>query len=157
MRDFMKKISIAAMGLSAQVDSKGIITATVNGQLYAVRPDYVVTQGTATGTPSLQFGSDGLLRFTDSAGKVQILRAAFLNPLGLQSAITGALGGILTIQVDGSGVFTQINGSQLALAPEMVLSPAPNGLGSANWVNDSPNHYRYLIAAYYQGLTATAR
>ena len=149
--------ALAAMGLSAQVDAQGVITVAVNGNLYVVRPDYFVTQGASTGTPRLAFGSDGLLRFTDSAGKVQILRAAFLNPAVLQSAMGNALGGSLTIQADGSGVFTLINGSQFALTPEMVLSPAPDGLQSTKWVNDTANHYRYLIGAYYQGLTANAR
>ena len=150
-------VALAAIGLSAQVDAQGVITVAVNGNLYVVRPDYFVTQGTSSDTPGLAFGSDGLLRFTDSAGKVQILRAAFLNPMGLQSAMGNALGGTLTIQADGSGVFTRINGSQFALTPEMVLSPAPDGLHSAKWVNDSANHYLYLIAVYYQGLTASAR
>ncbi|MEO7104806.1 MAG: hypothetical protein ABIZ09_00410, partial [Rhodoferax sp.] len=149
--------ALAGLGLTIQINASGVMTAMVDGKLYVVRPDYFVTQGTATGTPSLAFGADGLLRFTDSAGKVQILRAAFLDTDSLQSAIGAAFGGVLAIQTDGSGVFTRINGTQLVLAPEMVLSPAPNGLGSAKLVNDRANHYLYLVAAYYQGLIATAR
>lgn len=149
--------ALTALGLRVQLDANGVITGSVNGSLYVVRPDYFVTQGTATGTPSVVFGTDGVLRFTDSAGKVQILRAAFLDPVGLQSAMGTTSGGTLSIQVDGSGVFTLINGSQLLLAPDMVLSLAPNGLGSANWVNDRASHYLYRIATYYQGLMATER
>ncbi|MEO7104808.1 MAG: hypothetical protein ABIZ09_00420 [Rhodoferax sp.] len=155
MTDLGKALN--ASGLAVQVDAKGVFTATVDGKLYVVRPDYFVTQGTATGTPSLAFGTDGVLRFTDSAGKVQILYPAFLDTDSLQSAMSTALGGVLSIQTDGSGVFTLINGTQLLLAPEMVLSPAPNGLASTKWVNDRANHYLYLVAAYYQGLTARAR
>ena len=151
--------ALAALGLDVQVDAKGVFTAMVDNQLYVVRPDYFVTQGIATGTPSLVFGADGVLRFTDSAGKEQILHPAFLDPAALQAAVVAALGqyGYLTIQTDGSGVFTRFNGSQLVLTPEMVLSGAPNGFGSAKVVNDGLNRYLYLIAAYYQGVTATAR
>ena len=147
-----------ALGLNVQVDATGVFTATVNGSLYAVRPDYLVTQGAATGTPSLAFGADGVLRFTDSAGKAQILHPAFLNPDSLQIAMGEAFGaGYLTIQTDGSGVFSRINGGTLALAPEMVLSPAPNGFGPPNWVNDNANHYLYRVAASHQGVTVTPR
>ena len=149
--------ALTSLGLNADLDANGVFTATVDGTLYAVRPDYFVTQGTATGTSSLQFGSDGLLRLTDKAGHVQILRAAFLNPAALQAAMGTALGGTLAIDTDGNGVFTRINGDQLALTPEMALSPAPAGLASPNWVNDRPGHYMYRIGAYYQGLTATPR
>lgn len=155
MADLGKALN--ASGLAVQVNAKGVFTATVDGKLYVVRPDYFVTQVAATGTPSLAFDADGVLRFTDSAGKVQILRPAFLDTDSLQSAMSTALGGVLSIQVDGSGVFTRINGSQLVLTPEMVLSPAPNGLGSTKWVNDRADHYQYLVAAYYQGVMATAR
>lgn len=149
--------ALSALGLNVQMGAQGVMTANVNGTLYAVRADYFVGKGTATGSPSLVFGSDGVLRFTDSAGNVQILRAAFLDPLSLQTAMATALGGTLTIQADGSGVFTQINGQQLLLAPEMKLSAASSGQGLANWVNDKANHYLYRIVAYYQGLSATAR
>ena len=149
--------ALTALGLNADLDANGIITAEVNGQLYVVRPDYFVSPGTATGTPSLQFGSDGMLRLTDRAGHVQILRAAFLNPGVLQAALGAALGGTLVIETDGSGVFNRIDGTQLTLTPEMVLSPAPQGLRSANFVNDRPGHYMYRIGTYYQGFTATAR
>ena len=155
MADFGK--ALTALGLSVQVDANGVFTATVDGKLYVVRPDYFVTQGTPTGVPSLAFGADGVLRFIDSAGKAQILRAAFLDPLALQAGVSAAFGGNLTIQTDGSAVFTLINGSQWLLAPEMVLSPSPNGLASTKWVNDRTNHYLYLVGTYYQGLTATAR
>ena len=66
-----------------------------------------------------------------------------------------ALGGFLVIQIDGSGVFTRINGTTLALAPEMVRSPVSD-LNASNWVQDGANHYQYRIANYYQGLAATA-
>lgn len=149
--------ALTAMGLSVQVTAQGVFTATVNGNLYVVRPDYFVTQSVATGSPSLQFGSDGLLRFTDSAGNVQILRAAFFDTTLLQSAIGSALGGSLSIQTDGSGLFTLINGSQLTLAPEMILTPASTGLNTADWVSDRAGHYLYRIGVYQQGLTATTR
>ena len=147
--------ALTAMGLNVQIGAQGVITTTVNGTLYAVRPDYFVTQAAATGKATIAFGSDGVLRFTDSAGNVQILRAAFLDPSGLQSFMGAALGGTLTIQADASGVFTLINGQQLLLAPEMQLSPA--GLNAANWVNDKANHYLYRIGASYQGLSAVSR
>nr|WP_295781906.1 hypothetical protein [Rhodoferax sp.] len=149
--------ALNTMGLNVNMDARGVYTATVGGSLYSVRPDYFVTQGPATGTPSLQFGADNVLRFTDKAGNVQILRPAFLAPQALQTAANAALGGTLAIQVDGSGVFTRFSGVQLSLTPDMVLTAAPNGAGSANWVNDSANRYRYLVGANYQGFGATAR
>ena len=151
--------ALAALGLRVQVDAEGVFTAMVGDQLYVVRPDYFVTQGIATGTPSLIFGADGVLRFTDSAGKVQILHPAFLDPAGLQAAIVATYGriGYLTIQSDGSGVFTQVDGSQIMVTPEMALSLAPNEFGLARLVNDRASHYLYLIGAYYQGVTATAQ
>ena len=149
--------ALTAMGLSVQINSQGVITAMVNGTLYAVRPDYFVTHGTATGTASIAFGSDGVLRFTDSTGHVQILRPAFLDPASLQNIMSVALGGTLTIQADGSGIFTQINGQQLLLTPDMQLSAAAAGTNSANWVNDKANHYLYRTGASYQGLKAVAR
>lgn len=149
--------ALSTMGLSAQLNDKGVFTAAVDGKLYAVRPDYFVAQGAATGTPSLQFGSDGVLRLTDKAGHVQVLRAAFLNPDALQSSIGSSLGGNLTIDTDGRGVFMRLNGTKFTLTPEMMLTPAPGGFGAPKWVNDRPGHYLYLIGAYYQGLTATAR
>ncbi len=149
--------ALTAIGLTVQINAQGVMTATVNAGLFVVRPDYFVSKGTATGKPSVAFGSDGVLRFTDSAGNVQILRPAFLDPASLQTAMGAALGGSLTIQADGSGVFTRINGQQLLLAPEMQLSVAPSGLGSANWVNDRANHYLYRVGVYYQGMAASAR
>ena len=148
--------ALTAMGLSAGIDAKGVLTANVNGSLYVVRPDYAVTQGTATGTPSVAFDAGGVLRFTDRTGKVQILRPAFLDPASLQGALGEAFGGFLLIQVNGSGVYTRIDGSQLMLTPEMTLSPAPGGYGGANWLNDKAGHYLYRVGVYNQGVAATA-
>ena len=149
--------ALATLGLNAQVGPTGVITTVVNGSQYALRPDYLVTQGEAFYTPSLAFGADGVLRFTDSAGRVQILRPAFLSPANLQSAINTEMNGVLTIQTDGSGVHALSSGQSLTLIPEMVLSPAANGLGSANWVHDTANRYSYRVDGSYQGLQTTKR
>lgn len=149
--------ALAAIGLSVQINAQGVFTAAVNGRLHVVRPDYFVTQGAASGTPGLQFGSDGVLRFTDSLGKVQVLHPGWYDPSGLQSVVGAALGGVLTIQVDGRAVLTRLNGSQVVLVPDMMLTPAPDGLGSSNWVNDRTDHYFYRIGTSYQGLTAVPR
>lgn len=149
--------ALASMGLSVHINAHGVITATVNGRVYVVRPDYFVTHGTAAGAPRLQFGNDGVLRFTDGAGKVQVLHPGWYDPSGLQSIVSVALGGVLAIQVDGSAVLTRLNGSQVVLVPDMVLTPAPDGLGSSDWVNDRTDHYFYRIGTSYQGLTATRR
>lgn len=105
----------------------------------------------------LRIDDGGVLRFTDSEGKVQILHPAILDPFGLHAAIVNTLGeyGSLAIQIDGSGVFTRMNGSQILLTPDMGLSLAPNGFGSPRVVKAGENHYLYLNGTYYQRFTVT--
>ncbi len=149
--------ALAAIGLNVDINAQGLIHASVNGRLYVVRPDFFVTQGTPSDTASLQFGEDGVLRLTDSAGKVQILRAGWYDTTVLQSVIGAALGGVISVQVDGSAVLTRINGTKLQLLPEMMLTPASSSLNTSDWVNDRPNHYYYRIGSSYQGITAIER
>jgi hypothetical protein len=147
---------LAAAGLSASINTQGVITITGNGNVYVARPDYFVTPGQPAG-PSLKQGSDGLFRFTDGAGNSQVLRAAFLSPDTLQADAGAALGGNLVIQIDGTALFTQFNGTQSVLSPDLVLGGIPASSATANWWTDGPNHYRFPIGFASQGLTQTAK
>lgn len=142
--------AMAGIGGTAQIDSTGVINATINGLVYVARPDYFVTQG--GGTAGLAQGSDGKWRFTDSAGNTQILYPAFIDSTSLQNAAATALGGNVSILYDGTATFTFINGTQLTWTPEMVLSPA--SLVAPAFVNDAANHYKYRTAASYQGMSS---
>lgn len=145
-----------AMGLSPQINALGVITVAVGSNLYVVRPDYVVTPGRA-GTASLTLGTDGLYRFTDSAGNTQLMRAAFLNTDTLQALAGALMGGYVAIQSDGTGLLTRLDGSQAVLVPAMVLGGVPASLSITDWVSDAPNHFLYRVGGYSQGLSSTPR
>lgn len=76
-----------SMGMTVTINEEGVITVKSGDTVYVGRPDYVVTTGTP-GSPSLKQGDDGLWRFTDSLGNVQILRPAFLGPQWLKTALS---------------------------------------------------------------------
>jgi hypothetical protein len=144
-----------SMGLSAQINSQGVITVWVNGTYYVVRPDFLVTPG-LPGTPSLIMGSDGLFRFTDSGGNTQLLRPAFLDPEALQGQLY-LLGGSMTIQTDGSALLV-FGGQQFVLMPDLTLGDVPQEFASRYWWQDGQNHYRFrnTVSPYYntsQGFT----
>lgn len=145
-----------AMGMNLSINAQGVITGQMGSTTYVARPDYVVTQGPA-GVPSLTQGADGLYRFTDSAGNSQVMRPAFLSPSALQTGAGAALGGNLVIQIDGTALFTQFNGTQSVLSPDLVLGTIPATFGQSNLWTDGPNRYRYPIGSVSQGLTKTAK
>ncbi|MES2951176.1 MAG: hypothetical protein V4858_21790 [Pseudomonadota bacterium] len=148
------------MGLSVQINSQGVMTVAVGGTIYVARPDYVVTQG-VVGAPTLVTSSaDGRMRFTDSAGNVQILYPAFLDPEVLGNQIAQAVGGSTLIQTDGTAVVTLLNGQQFVLTPDMTLGPVPPERLADGWWQDGPNHYRYRNTTYptsSQGVTVKPR
>lgn len=146
----------SAMGMSLNITEQGVITGQMGGTTYVARPDYVVTQGPA-GAPSLTQGADGLYRFTDSAGNTQVMRPAFLSPSALQAGAGVALGGSLVVQIDGTALFTQFNGTQSVLSPDYVLGSVPTASAQSNWWTDGANRYRYPIGSASQGLTQTAK
>lgn len=142
------------------VNARGVITLTLNGIVYGAIPDYFVGTGTP-GAASLVKGADGLYRFTDSAGNVQILRPAFLDPDGLQAQAQLALnmGGWTTIQTDGTALFQSFNNQFFVLTPDLTLTPAPASAGSSLWWQDGPNRYvfRSSTLTMGQGFTVRAR
>jgi hypothetical protein len=148
--------ALTAAGLTASINAQGVITIGGNGSVYVARPDYFVTPGQAAG-PSLKQGADGQYRFTDSAGNSQVLRAAFLSPDTLQADAGAALGGNLVIQIDGTALFSQFNGTQSVLSPDLLLGGIPASSATATWWTDGPNHYRFPIGFASQGLTQTAK
>jgi hypothetical protein len=144
-----------AAGLTAQINAHGVITVQVGSTTYVARPDYLVTQG-APGAARLITGSDGLLRFIDSAGNTQILYPAFLDPTALISQIAQTFGGNTVIQADGTALLTLFNGQKFVLTPDLTLGDVPAQVGAALWWQDGANHYRYRIATFppaSQGLT----
>jgi len=111
-----------SLGQTVHINEDGVITVKSGSTVYVGRPDYVVAAGTP-GKPSLTQGSDGLYRFTDSAGNVQVLHPAFLEPDVLRTAL-GAQFGSFVIQTDGSAVLTtRVNGTTQAtvLTPSLTL------------------------------------
>lgn len=151
---------VSAMGLSVQLTTPGVMTINVNGAVYVMRPDYVVTPGTA-GAPTLVQGADGLYRFTDSAGYVQILRPAFLDAAGLavQDQQALATGGSTTIQADGTALFTTYGGQTMLLTPDLTLTTASGTNAALRSWQDAPNHYQFRsnTNTLAQGFAAKAR
>lgn len=148
--------TLTGMGLSAAIDAAGVITITGNGNVYMARPDYFVTPNQSAG-PSLKQGADGLYRFTDSAGNSQVLRAAFLSTDALKAGAGVGLGGSLVIQIDGTALFTQFNGTQTVLSPDLILGSIPAAFAVSTWWSDGPNHFRFPVGPASQGLTQTAK
>ncbi len=146
---------LAGMGATAQINQQGVITVLFNGSYYVVRPDFVVTTGTSGG-PSLGFGADGLLRFTDANGNTQILRPAVLDPGALQTQV-GLMGGSMVVQLDGTVLMVLGNGQQFVLTPDLTLGAIPAPFASLSSWQDGPLHYGYRIMSapftlYSQGV-----
>ncbi len=143
------------MGLAAQFNAQGVMTVVVGGTTYVARPDYSVTQGDP-GSPRLVTGSDGLMRFIDSAGNTQILYPAFIDPEILGNQVAQAVGGYTVIQTDGTALVTLLSGQKFLLTPDMTLGTVPPEQFAAGWWQDGPNHYRYRnssFSATSQGFT----
>lgn len=149
---------LSAGGLVAQFNEQGVAAVLLNGLTYVVRPAYLVTLGAPT-TASLDFGADGVLRLTDREGKTQMLLPAFLDTDGLSAHLGTTLGGWTVIQDDGTALFTQRNGPQSVLVPDLTLSPAPaDKAGLYSW-QDGPNHFmfRSQLLVQPQGYTVRPR
>ncbi len=140
------------MGLKADISSQGLITLTAGDKVYVARPEYLTSTGSPT-TPNLSQGADGLYRFTDSAGHVQIFRPAFLDVDALSSQVQLALSllGWAVIQIDGTALFTTLNGQQYVLTPDLTLTAAPAAHSADYWWQDGPNHYLYRSNLLTQG------
>ncbi len=148
-----------AAGLTAQINAQGVMTVQVGSLIYVARPDYLVTQG-APEAPGLTLGTDGLLRFTDSAGYIQILYPAFLDSEVLGNQVAQAVSGYLVIQTDGTALVTLIGGQQFVLTPDLTLGTVPPEFLAVGWWQDGANHYRYRTSSYSntsQGFTVTPR
>jgi len=145
-------------GLSANISAQGVITLTVGGVVYVARPDYLVSPGTP-GAPSLVRGSDGLYRFTDSAGNTQVLRPAFLDTDGLSAQLGSTFGGWMIIQTDGTALFTLFNGQQLVLTADLILSAVSGADAAKLWWQDATNHYLFRSGtlSLAQGVTSRPR
>lgn len=151
--------TLNGMGLSAQIDSPGVMTITVGDTVFVGRPDYIVTVGNA-GASGLVRGLDGLYRFTDSTGNQQIIRAAFLDTQGLAQKLSENIGaGSLTIQTDGTGIFTLVNGQQYVLVADPTLTAASQANAGNTWWQDSADRYAFRSSTLLlaQGFTMRAR
>jgi uncharacterized repeat protein (TIGR02543 family) len=146
-------------GLSAQFNAQGVMTVVVGATTYVARPDYLVTQG-EPGAARLVTGADGLMRFIDSAGNVQILYPAFIDPETLVNQVAQAVGGYAVIQPDGTALVTLWGGQKFVLTPDMTLGTVPPEQFAAGWWQDGPDHYRYRSYSYpntSQGFTVSPR
>ena len=149
-----------AAGLLATMNAQGVFTLDVGGTIYAFRPDYLVTHVTPTGVASLVLGADGVYRFTDSAGNVQRLLPAFLDPEVLANQVAQAVGGSTVIQTDGTAWVTLFGGQQFVLTPELILGGIPPEFLPAGWWQDGAAHYRYRVTSIWamsQGFTVAPR
>lgn len=146
------------LGMGASINAQGVLTLVSGDATYLTRPDYFVTKGPA-GAPSLKLGSDGVYRFTDSAGNTQILRPAFIDPVGLESLgqLALALRGWTTIQSDGTALFQAVDGRQFVLTPDFFQTPPPAANASSFWWQDAPNHYVFRSNLLIPGQGFTAR
>ena len=149
------------MGLQANINAQGVTTLTAGNTVYMFRPDYMVTVSSTPGTPSLKQGADGLYRFTDSAGNVQILRPVFADADGLGNLVPTALSqnGSISIQTDGTALFSTVNGKQFVLTPDLTLTAAAGANVSKLWWQDATNHYlvRSSLLNLAQGFTTLQR
>jgi hypothetical protein len=148
-----------AAGLTVQLNAQGVMTVQVGALIYVARPDYLVTQG-APGAPGLTTGTDGLMRFTDSAGHIQILYPALLDPEVLGNQVALAVSGYLVIQTDGTALVTLLSGEKFVLTPDLTLGTVPPEFFAVGWWQDGPNHYRYRNSSFSntsQGFTVTPR
>ncbi len=134
-----------AGGLIVHINGRGVLTVDVNGTIYAFRPDYLTRPGVGTGSPSLVMGTDGLFRFTDSAGNVQVLYPAFADPDVLTVQIAQAVRGTTLIQTDGTALLTLFDGQKFVLTPDLILGDVPSQFGAALWWQEGANRYRYRI------------
>jgi len=102
-----------------------------------------------------------LYRFTDSAGYVQILRPAFIDPAGLavQDQPLLATGGATTIQADGTALFTTLGGQSMLLTPDLTLTSATGANATLLSWKDGANHYQFRsnTNTLAQGFAAKAR
>lgn len=153
--------TLAGMGLVAEMSAQGVMTlVAADGSVYVARPDYVVSLPTSGGKPGLVQGSDGLLRFTDSAGYTQVLRPAFYNPDGLYARLsTNFGGGWMVFQTDGSALFTTLGGQQFVITADMRMNPAPSANAASLFWQDGSNHYQFRTNTleYTQGYTQSPR
>jgi hypothetical protein len=152
--------AINSMGLLANINAQGLITLMAGNTAYVFRPDYVVASG-ASGARGIALGSDGVYRFTDSAGNVQVLHPAFLDTIDLPSQVQMALGtgGWTYIQMDGTAWFGALSGQTYVLTPDLQLTVAPPANAAQLWWQDAPNHYllRSSLLTLAQGFTLQQR
>ncbi len=150
---------VASMGLTSKVNDLGLITVQSGSTIYAANPDHLVTKVTP-GAPSLKQGSDGLYRFTDSAGDEQVLRPAFLEPDALRVALIESMPGFVSfvIQTDGTGLLTTTaNGATRSsvVTPALTLGTVP----AEHWADSlwgGGSNWTYRVHAFRnatQGLT----
>jgi hypothetical protein len=140
------------MDMFVYINRDGAIVIKSGSTLYVGRPDYVVTTGTP-GAPSLKQGDDGLWRFTDSLGNVQILRPAFMDPNVLRTALVQKLGAqfvSFAVQTDGTALLTTTsNGATqtAVLTPSLTLGTAPDGRYAPN-LRGSGANWTYRVYSY---------
>ncbi len=154
--------ALAAMGLTAEMNTQGVITLiTADGTVFVVRPDYVVTPpGTPSTKPGFSVGSDGLYRFTDSAGYSQVLRPTFSNTDALYARLSTNFGGGWMVYLsDGSILFTTVAGLQFVITADVNLHPVPAANATSLFWQDGVNHYEFrtTVLEYSQGYSQVPR
>jgi len=129
-----------AKGMYPSINENGVIAWRSNGTVMVARPEYTVSAGTPYAA-GITVNRDGSYRFTDTQGNSQLLRPAFLD---LQ-ALSNAVGGAISVQVDGTIIQT-IGASRFQLVADQNLSsvPADHAIDLSAW-SDGTNHFSYRI------------
>lgn len=133
--------ALTSLGTQSSIDQNGVITIRLNGVVYVLRADLLI-QSKPGSKSGISIGGAGTYSFTDSAGNMQYLRAAFLD----MAALSTAVGGSLAVQLDGTVIQT-IGGQRWLLIADSNLSslPTDHNLDTGVWA-DGTNHFSYRIS-----------
>ena len=147
-------------GLIVNINAQGVLTVNVNSMLYSFRPDYLVSRVQSAGFPNLFVGQDGMYRFVDSKGNVQVLYPAFIDPEVLGNQIAQSVNGMTFIQTDGTALVRLLNGQQYVLTADLILGGVPPEFFSLGWWQESDSRYRYRVVSLSntsQGFSAAVK
>lgn len=129
-------------GLSATLGDNGVITASIGGETYVVKPGVAVQLNAATGSAQLHMGADGTWHFIDALGNNQVLYPAFVDATVLRNVVLGAdPAATLAIELDGTASII-FNGRPYTLVPDLTLSKVPAERAGQNVWQESAVRYR---------------
>lgn len=127
--------------LQASVADNGVITATINGLIYAVQPGVAVQLDKPSGSAQLSLGIHGLWHFIDALGNNQILYPAFADTGALRSSVLSLdPGAALNIELDATAAIL-FKGQPYTLAADLTLISTPAERVGQLWWQEKADHY----------------